>query len=824
MSAARRKAGKAKPAVGGKSVAGGKPGTKSEPSKAERTKPKKPPSVRSDESSPETERRVRWAVIGAMALATIAFFASFVFDGDAMLFGTDMLSQAYQSRAFGVQEVLAGRGLPQWNPYVYGGLPYLSILPYPVYYPTSLLYFVIDLHRAIGWAFVLHFLLAGVLAYALARELGLRAGAAAVTGVAYMFTGYLVSHLYAGQDGRMFAMTWTPAVFLFAERAIARRRLHWFLWMAAVVALQVFTPHVQMMYFAAMAVGAYVLFRLHRLRVELGEWRTPLVFLAAFAGAYLLAGLITLVEVWPTWNMVQFSHRAERGYEYASSWSMPVQETLATIWPRFQGYLESYWGTNPFKLHTEYLGAVPVLLALLALTVRRSATVWFFAALAVLGIVFAWGGATPLHRLFYWILPMMKSFRAPAMMYSIVALAVVVLAGHGAQALYDRRAELADGSHLAWKVIGGLGALWILLWFWAAGSPEGFGGFWRGLLYGGSLEPGRAQAAAAAMPGFARSFGLFALFWALGAGICWLATRERIGALAACLALAFLAGVDLWLVDRDFYAVVPAEGLVEPGPAVEWLREQPEPFRALPLPGAFGPNDLMLFGIPTVTGSQNFRLRWWDELVGEGGARLAETKLWPLLDLRYVIADRPIELAGLELAFDGGPLVYRFDGTAGGAWLVHEARARAAGEAPSSAVLDDAFDPMRTALLQPGAAAPRLAPAAGPEPAPAWSTREPDRLALEVEPAADAILVLSEIWHPYWSARVDGRPVEVLQLDVALRGVPVPAGRHTVELEFRDPHVAYGAWGSAIGLAILVALLVATRGRRHPAASVGTAA
>lgn len=818
MSAAKGKSGKAKPG------AAGKPASKPDAGKTGGAKARKPPRARSDDTSPETERRVRWAVLGAMAVATLAFFASFIFDGDAMLFGTDMLAQAYQSRAFAVQEVLAGRGLPQWNPYVYGGLPYLSILPYPVYYPTSLLYFVIDLHRAIGWAFVLHFLLAGVLAYALARELGLRAGAAAVTGVAYMFTGYLVSHLYAGQDGRMFAMTWTPAVFLLAERAIARRRLHWFLWMAAVIALQVFTPHVQMMYFAAMAVGAYVLFRLHRLRVELREWRTPLVLLAGFAGAYLLAGLITLVEVWPTWNMVQFSHRAERGYEYASSWSMPVQESVAMIWPRFQGYLDGYWGTNPFKLHTEYLGAVPVLLALLALTVRRGATVWFFAALAALGLAFAWGGATPLHRVFYWILPMMKSFRAPAMMYSIVALAVVVLAGHGAQALYDRRAELADGRHVAWKVIGGLGALWIVLWFWAAGSPEGFGGFWRGLLYGGSLEPARAQAASAAMPGFARSFGLFALFWALGAGICWLAARERIAALAACLALAFLAGADLWLVDRDFYAVVPAERLVEPGPAVEWLREQPEPFRALPLPDAYGPNDLMLFGIQTVTGSQNFRLRWWDDLVGEGGARLAETKLWPLLNLRYVIAGRAIELAGLEPAFDQGPIVYRFDGTAGGAWLVHEARSRPAGEAAASALLDASFDPLRTALLEPGVALPATAPSMGPAPAPEWTVREPDHLALEVEPTAEGILVLSEIWHPYWRARVDGEPADVLQIDVALRGVPVTAGRHTVELEFRDPHVAYGAWGSAIGLAILVGLLVATRGRRDPVSPERTAA
>lgn len=775
------------------------------------------PKARKTDAGKPAPRGIRWIVFGAMAVATIAFFASFVFDRDAMLFGTDMLSQAYQSRAFAVQEVLAGRGLPQWNPYVYGGLPYLSILPYPVYYPTSALYFVLELHRAIGWAFVLHFLLAGVLGYALAREFGLRPGAAAVTGVSYMFTGYLVSHLYAGQDGRMFAMTWTPGVFLFAERAISRRRAHWFLWMAGVVALQVFTPHVQMMYFAAMAVGGYVLFRLHQVRVEMREWRTPLVLLASFAGAYALAGLITLVEVWPTWNMVQFSHRAERGYEYASSWSMPVQETLAAIWPRFQGYLETYWGTNPFKLHTEYLGAVPVLLALLALCARRTDRVWFFSGLTAVGLLFAWGGATPLHRLFYWVLPMMKSFRAPAMMYSVVALAVVVLAGHGAQALYDRRAELAESRHVAWKVIGGLGALWILLWFWAAGSPQGFAGFWSGLLYEGSLEPGRARALAAAMPEFVRSFGLFAIFWAVGVAICWLAVRERIAALAACLLLAAIAGADLWRVDRDFYAVVPAERLVEPGPAVEWLQRQPEPFRALPLPDAFGPNDLMLFRIATVTGSQNFRLRWWDELVGEGGTRLADTRIWRILNLRYLISAEPLDVGGLGLAFQEGPLVYRFDGAPGGAWIVHEARARPAGENPATALLDEAFDPLRTALLEPGSEIPPLTSVPAGEPGPAWTVREPDHLALDVQAAGDGLLVLSEIWHPYWSARVDGRSAEVLQVDVALRGVPVPAGRHRVELEFRDPIVTYGAWGSAIGLAIWIGLLAGTWRRRAPA-------
>lgn len=763
----------------------------------------------------ERPRAVWWAFLAVAALATLVFFGSFVTDRGAMLFGTDMISQAYQSRAFAVQEVVAGRGLPQWNPFVYGGLPYLSILPYPVYYPTSLLYFAIPLHRAIGWAFVLHFLLAGVLAYALARELRLAPGAAVVTGAAYMFTGYLVSHLYAGQDGRMFAMTWTPALFLFAERAIARRRVHWFLWMAAVVALQVFTPHVQMMYFAAMGVGAYVLFRLITIWRAERQWRPAAVLLAAFAGAYALAGLLTLVEVWPTLGMVQFSHRAERGYAYASSWAMPVQETLSALWPGFHGTLASYWGTNPFKLHTEYLGAVPVLLAGLALAARRTPAVWFFAGLATMGLLFAWGGATPVHRIFYAILPVMKSFRAPAMMFSVVALAVVVLAGHGAQALYDRRAELVRSKHPAWIVLGGLGAAWILLWFWVASAPAGFAGFWTSALYG-ELEPARSAAAAAAMPEFATGLGLFALFWALGLAACWAAVRGRIAPLVACSALALIMVVDLWRVDRAFYDTLPVSRLTTAGAAVGFLQEQPEPFRVLPLPDAFGPNDLMLFRIESVTGSQNFRLRWWDDLVGEDMGRLADTRIWRLLNLQYLVTRQDLQVPELEALHQegGGPAVYGWRQPGAGAWVVHEAAPPPPGASPAEAVLDPGFDPRRTAILEPGQEAPPLAPAAGPDEV-RWVERLPDRLVLDVHAAAPGLLVLSEVYHPYWRATVDGEAAPVLQVDVALRAVPVPAGRHRVEMTFRDPTVTAGLWGSLAGLVLWSAALAATWRRRH---------
>ena len=110
------------------------------------------------------ERLVRWSGLAfslvAAALA-LAFYRQFVLDGRLMLYGDDMLNEGYQLRSFGVEEIRSGRGFPLWNPFVYGGQPYLAILPGPVFYPTSLLYLLLPLFRAIGWTFVLHTALGG---------------------------------------------------------------------------------------------------------------------------------------------------------------------------------------------------------------------------------------------------------------------------------------------------------------------------------------------------------------------------------------------------------------------------------------------------------------------------------------------------------------------------------------------------------------------------------------------------------------------------------------------------------------------------------------
>jgi len=90
---------------------------------------------------------------------------------------------------------------------------------------------------------------------------------------------------------------------------------------------------------------------------------------------------------------------------------------------------------------------------------------------------------------------------------------------------------------------------------------------------------------------------------------------------------------------------------------------------------------------------------------------------------------------------------------------------------------------------------------------------------VEIEAEADgpALLVVNDAWWPGWETRIDGTPAPVLAADVLVRGIPFPAGRHTVVMRYEPPEVAWGLAASGLGAAgclALAALAWRRRGRR----------
>ena len=92
---------------------------------------------------------------------------------------------------------------------------------------------------------------------------------------------------------------------------------------------------------------------------------------------------------------------------------------------------------------------------------------------------------------------------------------------------------------------------------------------------------------------------------------------------------------------------------------------------------------------------------------------------------------------------------------------------------------------------------------------------EAGRLDLAVRNAEPRFLVLSEVWHPGWRARVDGRPATPVRADIALQGLWLDPGEHRIELRYWPPGLTTGL--SVTGLSVFFVLgwiaLFANKGR-----------
>lgn len=116
------------------------------------------------------------------------------------------------------------------------------------------------------------------------------------------------------------------------------------------------------------------------------------------------------------------------------------------------------------------------------------------------------------------------------------------------------------------------------------------------------------------------------------------------------------------------------------------------------------------------------------------------------------------------------------------------------------------FEPTDTAVLD----APVPGLDAGGSAGTGWCrVRLPNNNRLEVEAewagTSPGLLVLSEIHDPGWKAELDGQPVPIYRVDLALRGVVVPPGRHRIRMVFQPTSLLVGAAISLLSALLAVA-------------------
>lgn len=785
------------------------------------------------QAPPAPRHALLWA---SLVYAAFTLLLAYPLLGGAFLVSpiSDQYIAGYPFREFAAEALRAGRGFPQWNPYQFGGMPYVAAMHGDIFYPTFLLRMILPTDVAMTLGFVVHTFLAGLFTCVFLRRVGLGFHASLVGGVAYMLSGQIASYAAPGHDGKLFVSALLP-LFLWALHAGIRdgRRWAWGL-VAIIVGLGVLSPHPQLLQYFLLMGGAYALFVAFGGGDAAGDGARPERALAirrlGFAlGAVVLGGLIGAIQFMPVFEYVDWSPRAGgAGWEHAISYSFPPEELINTYLPQFSGILEAYWGRNGIHFHSEYLGAVVLLLAGAAFGraagIRR-AFLWFWVGTFVVTLLWALGGFTPFYSLVYAVVPGTKFFRAPSTIYYVVTFSVAVLAALGTHRALSGRVGIG--------YLGAWGAFGVVMLLMAV--TGGLSNVARSFAL-----PGREALVAANEGALAVGAVRSLVFLLVGIGLAWAVRAGRLRPALAGWLVAAAVGLDLWTVERRYWRFSPpASELYAADATIDYLRGLDQPARVLAL--QLGPttsvrrdpylhytgtaSGLMAHGVRTVLGYHGNELGRYQELLGyvygpqELYAQLANPNVWRLLNVQYLLTDLP------ESPFEGaervagparnaaGTMVYLYRmPTANPLAWVAPAMVEAPDESVLATVREPAFDVRSVALF---------APEAGVESA--ELTRLPQPLELPVEVAsyapgeialrlsapapAGAALVVSENYYPGWSATVDGQPAEVSRADYTLIGVPLPEGAREVTLSFDSAPYETGK-GITLVAVLLSALLV----------------
>src|SRR5881397_2820937 len=275
----------------------------------------------------------------------------------------DQYSSGYAVKEWAAHEYHQTGRFPLWNPMIMGGLPYIDVVTHgDVLYPTSFLREVMPPYQAMNIAFVLHYILAGFFAYLFLRRLGTSWIGAVTGGVAYQLSGIMISYVHPGHDGKLFVSTMLPLAFLALLAALRDKRVWGYPLLAIAVALCLLSPHVQTTYYMLIASALFAIY------LTFGEPSTKPVGkrvtrLALTLAAVVVGFGIAMPQILPFIQYIPHSPRAggySVGYQGSTSFGMPWNHIPEFIIAGFTGDTETYWGSNPLKLHSEYLG-LPVL-------------------------------------------------------------------------------------------------------------------------------------------------------------------------------------------------------------------------------------------------------------------------------------------------------------------------------------------------------------------------------------------------------------------------------------------------------------------------------
>lgn len=431
----------------------------------------------SDSPAPEfgTRRgssKLDLAAILLLIAALVAMFWRVVFTS-AMFFYRDIYNYTFPSAKF-IHDICHRGFLPYWNPYLNYGQPVLANPNLLFFYPFTLLIVLLPVNLAFTLHFLVHFALAGIGVYVLARSWGQTVQGAFFAAIVFMFSGPVLSlgDLY----NESACAAWIPWALLITDRALSNTRVRYWILLIVVFSFQWLAGEPLTMLATFGLCLAYAFYRR-------GSWTTlwskpnlRVVTIFFLVGAGML--LLCAVQFLPGSDLLSQSRRGLQGLRFreTANWAVNPFSLPQMIVPDFfgsgigapTGWIWLMSDSNLPYFLSVFIGFVPIFCALAGWALGRDRRRNFVAGAAGAFLLLSFGHFTPIFALAYLLFPPLTVVRYPVKLLVLVTMLLAILAGWGFDALRSTESPWkTQGARLMTPLkvfLGGILSLLAMAW------------------------------------------------------------------------------------------------------------------------------------------------------------------------------------------------------------------------------------------------------------------------------------------------------------------------------------------------------------------------
>jgi hypothetical protein len=706
--------------------------------------------------------------------------------------------------------------------------------------------------------------------YVLLLALRVNPWMSAIGAIAFAFSSYNIIIIQVGHINKVYAIAFMAPVIAGILLTYRGKYLPGGLLFLTGLGLELYSNHLQITYYllitALIIVVAKAVDAIWKKQI-----RQFLIASAVLVAGSVLALLPNVSSLWVNMEIAEHTMRGKPELtknaenqtsgldkDYALAWSYGKAETFSLMIPYFTGgktgalgsnkkamekaspqFRETiagqnqYWGAKASTQGDNYSGAIIVFFFVLGLLLIKGPLRWWILVSTILSILLAWGNNFQSFSYFFLDhVPLYNKFRTVEMILVIACLNIPLMAFVILERIRKEPGLITENRNkvfLAFGLTGGLS----LLFFLVPGMFNFFSSY---------EQQAFSQQLAGANPQYASQFRQFMneleaarififrqdairsfIFISLAFGLTWLYAVKKVKMAWFMAGLALLITVDLWMVDRrylskdDFVSKKQSENVFVATKADQAILQDPDPhYRVLNLTRSPWQEAITSYYHESIGGYHAAKLARYQDLIDgyltpsiqaiiemlnskptkvELDSVLAAQQVLNMLNTKYFILNP-----------SGPPMLN--PSAMGHAWLVNDyilvddanAEYAALGtiDLRKVAVVDQRFADLLSNDLR----------HSDPTGTVELTTYKPNLMTYQASLGQKSLVVFSDVYYEGgWHARIDGEPVPHLRADYILRALPVDAGTHTIEFEFRFKPFEEGEKISLAG-SILVLLVL----------------